>query len=698
VPSSHLLRPKRLAWTFAVFLITSLFWSLLDIKLSSQTGLDYFEQFIDKWRTSLYANQNAGLVKKARSEVVLLTITDDTFHQLKLAGPPIPRAYHAKVIRDLTKAGARVIAFDLIFDLSRPGDEQLAAAARESGRVVWAGAALEGNISDAGDKQHLVPPNPQLLQASPYWGHVHLPQEADRPAVDRLEAVMKDGNRLVPALSVKSVAIALGQGHEPIKQVAAGWRIGDITLPVDPHGDFKISYLGASEETFPAIPYEMVYNGQVDPSFNSRFFRNKIVLIGDTSKISKDYFYTPIGHLGGMEIHAHAMATLLQRTFIHDVAPWVNVVVLCLLVALACLLASVWKLQVGMLANSLLLVGYFLLNIWLFVNRGTALHFIAPALALLTATLATLAERGVREEREKREARILMEEARTAEQAAAVAREAADAANKAKSAFLANMSHELRTPLNAIIGYSEMLQEEAEDVGQEDFIPDLKKISAAGKHLLALINDVLDFSKIEAGKMDIYLETFAIADMIYDVQSIIQPLIEKNRNNLVVRLDDNIGTMHADLTKIKQGLFNLLSNASKFTEKGTITLAVAREVEPGTDSSGPDQDGGSPPKEWIRFSVSDTGIGMTPDQLGRMFQAFSQADASTTRKFGGTGLGLAITKQFSQMMGGDVTVESEYGKGTTFTILLPANVLDPKAQPAPALNGNTARAPEMALK
>ncbi|MBV9470587.1 MAG: HAMP domain-containing histidine kinase [Abitibacteriaceae bacterium] len=351
-----------------------------------------------------------------------------------------------------------------------------------------------------------------------------------------------------------------------------------------------------------------------------------------------------------------------------------------------------------MLANSLLLVGYFLLNIWLFVNRGTALHFIAPALALLTATLATLAERGVREEREKREARILMEEARTAEQAAAVAREAADAANKAKSAFLANMSHELRTPLNAIIGYSEMLQEEAEDVGQEDFIPDLKKISAAGKHLLALINDVLDFSKIEAGKMDIYLETFAIADMIYDVQSIIQPLIEKNRNNLVVRLDDNIGTMHADLTKIKQGLFNLLSNASKFTEKGTITLAVAREVEPGTDSSGPDQDGGSPPKEWIRFSVSDTGIGMTPDQLGRMFQAFSQADASTTRKFGGTGLGLAITKQFSQMMGGDVTVESEYGKGTTFTILLPANVLDPKAQPAPALNGNTARAPEMALK
>jgi signal transduction histidine kinase len=229
-----------------------------------------------------------------------------------------------------------------------------------------------------------------------------------------------------------------------------------------------------------------------------------------------------------------------------------------------------------------------------------------------------------------------------------------------KSEFLANMSHELRTPLNAIIGYSEMLQEEAEDLGQEDFLPDLQKINAAGKHLLTLINDILDLSKIEAGRMDLYLETFDLADMIHDVATTVQPLVKKNANTLVVQCADNLGPMRADLTKVRQALFNLLSNACKFTKQGTVALEITRQAEDGA--------------EWMTFRISDTGIGMPPEQMGRLFQAFSQAEASTARQYGGTGLGLAITKRFCQMMGGDVTVESEVGKGATFTIRLPTEV------------------------
>jgi signal transduction histidine kinase/CheY-like chemotaxis protein len=242
------------------------------------------------------------------------------------------------------------------------------------------------------------------------------------------------------------------------------------------------------------------------------------------------------------------------------------------------------------------------------------------------------------------------------------------AATEAKSHFLANMSHELRTPLNAIIGYSEMLEEEAADSGQEDLIPDLKKIKGAGKHLLALINDILDLSKIEAGKMDLYLETFDLKTLLEDVVATTRLLVQKKDNILEVRLSPDLGTMRADLTKVRQALFNLLSNASKFTEHGTIRLKAGREI-------GPDK------AEWIVMQVQDTGIGMTPEQLGRMFQAFSQADASTVRKYGGTGLGLAITRRFCLMMGGDVTVASEIGKGSTFTIRLPSQVQEPRAEP-----------------
>ncbi|MDM8567493.1 ATP-binding protein [Candidatus Halobeggiatoa sp. HSG11] len=240
------------------------------------------------------------------------------------------------------------------------------------------------------------------------------------------------------------------------------------------------------------------------------------------------------------------------------------------------------------------------------------------------------------------------------------AREEAEKANKAKSVFVANMTHELRTPLNAIIGYSEMLQEEAEDMEPEEFVPDLEKIASAGRHLLALINDVLDFSKVEAGKMELYLESFQVNKMINEVVAMIQPAIQKNSNELIANHNDDLGTMHSDITKIRQCLFNLLSNSSKFTESGTINLTSKRESKNGED--------------WVIFQVADTGIGMTEDQMSKVFQAFTQADSSTTRKYGGTGLGLVITRQFCLMMGGKINVESEFGNGSTFTIELPVAV------------------------
>jgi len=234
-------------------------------------------------------------------------------------------------------------------------------------------------------------------------------------------------------------------------------------------------------------------------------------------------------------------------------------------------------------------------------------------------------------------------------------------ASQHKSSFLANMSHELRTPLNAIIGYSEMLQEEVEDLGEEAFLPDLQRINAAGKHLLGLINDILDLSKIEAGRMDLFVESFDIKQLVADVEAIVRPLIEKHDNVLVVDCADDLGTMHTDQTKVRQALFNLLSNAAKFTEHGTISLTVERE-----------------PDDWLSFAVADTGIGMTDEQLGRLFEAFSQAEASTRSKYGGTGLGLAISRHFCRLMGGDLTVESAYGEGSTFTMRLPAVAPEPR--------------------
>ena len=234
------------------------------------------------------------------------------------------------------------------------------------------------------------------------------------------------------------------------------------------------------------------------------------------------------------------------------------------------------------------------------------------------------------------------------------AREEAENANRTKSAFLANMSHELRTPMNAIIGYSEMLMEDLQESDQPEMVEDLRKIHSSGKHLLGLINDILDLSKIEAGRMTLFSETFDVAQVLAEVQETVRPLVVRNSNQLKVELEAGLGVMHSDLTKFRQILFNLLSNASKFTERGTIRLRARR-----------DADG-------LSFSVRDSGIGMTPEQVSKIFEAFTQADASTTRKYGGTGLGLAITRRFCEMLGGNISVRSEPGVGSEFTVRLPA--------------------------
>ncbi|MCJ2093438.1 response regulator [Methylobacterium sp. J-072] len=254
-----------------------------------------------------------------------------------------------------------------------------------------------------------------------------------------------------------------------------------------------------------------------------------------------------------------------------------------------------------------------------------------------------------------------------AEEAVERARQAAEAANRAKSQFIANMSHELRTPPSAVIGYSEMLGEELEDIGQAALLPDLRKIEAAARHLLSLINDVLDISKIEAGRMTASAETFSVSDLLRDVSDATGSLVEKKGNRFVLDTDGaELGAMHQDQTKIRQCLLNLIGNAAKFTETGTITLAVRRHHDAGAD--------------WLSFAVTDTGIGLSEAQIARLFERFVQADDSTTRQFGGTGLGLAITRAFCQTMGGDIAVTSTEGQGATFTIRLPA-VLKPEDAP-----------------
>jgi signal transduction histidine kinase/HAMP domain-containing protein len=247
------------------------------------------------------------------------------------------------------------------------------------------------------------------------------------------------------------------------------------------------------------------------------------------------------------------------------------------------------------------------------------------------------------------------------------ARDQALQATEAKSQFLASMSHELRTPMNAIIGFTRLVMRRAKDVLPAQQYGNLEKILASANHLLALLNDVLDLSKIEAGKMAVLSERFEVAPLLGQVQAVVQPLIARNGNTLVVEGAPDLGAMTSDQTKLRQNLLNLLSNAAKFTKDGRITLAARRLARDG--------------EEWLEFKVSDTGIGMTAEQLGKLFEAFSQAEASTARDYGGTGLGLAITRRYCRMLGGDITAVTAPGTGSTFTMLLPAIAPDAEAEP-----------------
>ncbi len=379
---------------------------------------------------------------------------------------------------------------------------------------------------------------------------------------------------------------------------------------------------------------------------------------------------------GGATVAAMLVITLVRLVAPLNTAPFL----LYLPVIFVLSLALGWRPGVMGLLLSDLLAAYFFTRdahgVMLTSGQAVALaeYFIVGA---VTVSVCDALRRAIIESESRlaalTQSRGYLEAAR---QDAEEARSAAEAANRAKSAFLANMSHELRTPLSAVIGYSEMLEEEAEDAGQAAMLSDLGKIKSNAKHLLSLINDVLDLSKVEANKMDLTAETFDVADFLRDVAGTVDALVRKKANTLLFDIGPDVGRINTDVTKLRQCLLNLIGNAAKFTEAGRITLGARREARP---------DGA-----WLSFTVADTGIGMTQAQLARLFQRFVQADETTTRKYGGTGLGLALSQAFARLLGGDIAVRSSAGEGTCFTVCIPADM--PQQPPEATAEAGTGQA------
>jgi adenylate cyclase len=385
---------RRLVCALVVWGIAVLVCGLLDLR-----GFGYLEQYFSGLRLAVYSKYNVSLVERARQEIVLVAETNKTFETLP---DPVPRSYHAKLIRDLKRLGAKVIAFDVWFDQPRPEDAELAAAARDAGNVVW-GSYFNG---EGTPEQELVPPVEGLRVPGTTTGHTQVPpQTEDHPAVEGIEPVIMNGDDPVPALSVQVVARVRGGPQSAPRREPGGWRIGSEWIPTDREGLLRILFLEAPEQLFPTIPYE-----QVDEPFyaSNHFFADKIVLIGNVSTVAGDYHSTPAGDMWGTELHAHAIATLLSGRFIRQLPPRANLCVLGLLTALVCLPALVWRLRWAGLAGVLLVAGCSCANFWLFARYDLRMHLVAPTVGMVLGLSGVLLQRGLIEEGEKRRVRGML--------------------------------------------------------------------------------------------------------------------------------------------------------------------------------------------------------------------------------------------------------------------------------------------------
>jgi class 3 adenylate cyclase/CHASE2 domain-containing sensor protein len=370
----------------------------------------YLEQKAFGLRMNIHAVRNDHLASQARKRIVLVPISENTFldPQFKhLVEPPVPRSYHAKVIRELTRAGAAAIAFDLLFDLPRPHDHALIEAAREASAastpVVW------GCMWDVNAKQ-IVFPLLQLQQVSPHLGHTRSPTALQEPQFNRFETYVRNRGRDVPALSVEAVRLA--RNEPPFVWRNDEWRAASLVIPANRDGTFTITFFGQAGETFPTIPYEQIYNGAAnDVAYrDSQFFKDKIIVIGDVTRLGSDYHPSPVGPMSGLEIHAHAMATLLENAFVRQAPLWANLLVLSLMSSLVFLVATICPLRFVLPLAVLALLFYFVGNVWLFSDKATDLALVAPLVATVLVAICAVTERGWHEERERKRVRSALDQ------------------------------------------------------------------------------------------------------------------------------------------------------------------------------------------------------------------------------------------------------------------------------------------------